>query len=87
MSEQELPVPQEEQIVDPRPEDVKQLAKIAGEFAEMHRAVMEGQFPGKASKVVDKLVDHLRDMYKQSYDQLLKHPWILEQQAKKAQEG
>lgn len=72
--------PNEEQVVDPRPEDVKELAKVATNFSEMHRAVMEAQFPGKASKVADMLIDHLRDMYKQAYEQLVAHPWVQEQQ-------
>lgn len=72
-----------EQPVDPRPPEVQALAKIASNFADMHRCVLEGQFPGKAAKVADMLAEHIKDMYKQAYEQLVAHPWVQEQQAEK----
>jgi len=70
----------DEQLPDPRPEEVQEIAKLCSRFSDMHRAVGEAHFPAKASVVVGHLMDHLKAQYDKHYNELVSHPWVKEQQ-------
>lgn len=83
-SNKETPVVDLSQI----PEDVQELNRIMGEFGDFHQVLLLAQFPGRASKIVDKLINHVYDMYKQTHSQYMEHPWVIEQtKAKEQEEG
>lgn len=63
------------------PDDVQELKRVIIEFSDYHTAVMNGQFEGKASKVVDKLLDHVKDVYTQTLAQYNSHPWVIAERA------
>ncbi len=65
------------------PDDVKEMNRILGEFGDYHRLVMDAQFPGKACSVVDNLLNHLMDVYKQTHAQYMLHPWVIAKQVQK----
>lgn len=75
----------EEKDLSNVPEDVKELNKSLGQFGDYHRLIMEGNFPGKASKVVAELLLHIKDVYDQMMEQYTAHPWVKEQMEKKAE--
>ncbi len=63
------------------PEDVQELNRIIGQFGDFHSLVLNAQFPGKACKVVEQLITHIMDVYKQTHEQYVAHPWVAARQA------
>ena len=68
------------------PEDVKEMNRIIGEFGDFHSLVLNAQFPGKACKVVEQLITHIMDVYKQTHAQYTSHPWVIAKQAEQEAE-
>lgn len=77
MSEQQAPVPAIE-----IPSEVQSLQQQLQAFNDMHRATVNGMFPGAASEAVSGLKAHLKECYGQIFTQFDNHPWVLEQKAK-----
>lgn len=68
------------------PKEVEELRQVLMDFSDYHKALMDGQFPGKASKVIDKLLDHVYDVYKQTLVQYNEHPWVIADRIAKEKE-
>lgn len=66
------------------PDDVKEMNRILGDFGDYHTLILNANFPGKACKVVESLITHVMDVYKQTQAQYMAHPWVVAKQAEQS---
>lgn len=64
------------------PKEVIELSENIKQFNKYHSIIMNASFPGKACKVVEKMLHLIKDMHDQVLEQYKAHPWVIEENNK-----
>ena len=71
----------ENQIVeqeDPVPADLRAIQKNLGQLNDFKTVINSGTFSGRDSKMVTELKEFIGELYKQTYDKFVTHPYYIE---------